>query len=213
MAELPTALATALAGDRPPLFGAIEIDFPGYELLLLDGAGQMPIGGRKFVGRDAIYGVVDTIKGLADLSNNQSPVVTLTLIPPASTSMTTLLDPAAQGSPVIISIGSYNISTGLPVSLPYVFFTGELDVPTPKWGTRDRRVEYRITSVAERLFQTEEGKRLSDSWHQSVWPGEMGLSLVTDVETYVPWGQKLDLTAVETRTDMPAIGQITTKRT
>lgn len=213
MAELSPAFAAALRGDRPLLVGMVEINLPGYDLLLLDGASQIMIGGRKFVGRDPTYGVLDSVKGLADTSGDQAPALTLGLIPAADTALATLVDPATQGSPVTASLGCVDLATGLIVPDPYVLFVGELDVPTIKWGKNNRRLEYRVTSIAERLFAVEEGKRLSDSWHQSVWPGETGLALVTDVETYVPWGQKLDLTAIETRTDLPSVGTITTKRT
>lgn len=213
MSELSPALAAALAGERPLLVGIVEINLPGYDLLLLDGAAQIMIGGRKFVGRDPTYGVLDSVKGLADSTGDQAPALTLGLIPATDTALATLVDPAVQGSPVTVSMGCVDLATGLIVPDPYALFAGELDVPTIKWSANDRRLEYRVTSVAERLFATEEGIRLSDAWHQNVWPGETGLSLVTDVETYVPWGQKLDLTAVETRTDLPAMGTITHKRT
>lgn len=213
MSQLPPALAAALRGDRPLLFGSVEINLPGYDLLLIDGAGELMIGNRLFVGRDATYGVLDTIKGLVDSVGDKAPALSLGLIPAGTAALAALLSPDVQGSPVTVSIGCIDMQTGWPVSNPYVLFAGELDTAKVSWGTRDRRIEYKVTSVAERFFQIEEGKRLSDTWHQSVWPGELGLSLITDVETYVPWGQKLDLTAIETRTDLPSMGSMTTART
>lgn len=213
MSELSPQLAAALRGDRPLLCGLVEIQLPNHDLLLVDGAIELMVGNRWFVGRDEIYGVLDTIKGLTDSIGDQAPSLTIGLIPSTTAALAALIDPGVQGSQVTVSIACVDMATGLVVPDPYVLFTGELDVPSVKWASRDRRLEYKVTSVAERLFATEEGKRLSDTWHQSVWPGELGLAMVTEVEAYVPWGQKLDLTAVETRTDMPSIGQITTGRT
>lgn len=213
MSELPPALAAALRGDRPLLFGSVEINLPGYDVLLLDGSGQLMVGNRLFVGRDPVYGVLDTIKGLADSMGDQAPAVTLGLIPSTAASLAALMDPAVQGSHVTISMGCIDIATGTAVSAPYVLFAGELDVPTVTWDTNDRRLEYKVTSIAERLFATEEGRRLSDAFHQKVWPGELGLAFVTDVETYVPWGQKLDTSAIETRTNNSTIGAISYGRT
>jgi hypothetical protein len=213
VSELPPALAAALRGERPLLFGSVEINLPDYDLLLVDGAGELMIGNRLFIGRDPTYGALDTIKGLVDSIGDKAPALNLGLIPAGTAALAALLAPDVQGSAVTISIGAIDMQTGLPVSAPYPLFAGELDVATVKWGTRDRRLEYKVTSVAERFFQIEEGKRLSDTHHQSVWPGELGLSMITDVETYVPWGQKLDLTAIETRTDLPSMGQMTTART
>jgi hypothetical protein len=214
MSELSPQLAAALRGERPLLFGAVEINLPnGYDLLLLDGAAQLMINGRKFVSRDPVYGVLDTIKGLADTLGNSAPAVTLGLIPAATASLAKLMDPAVQGSPVTISMGCIDMWTGLVVPDPYVLFVGELDVPTVNWDMNDRRLDYVATSIAERLFATEEGLRLSDAFHQHVWPGELGLAFVTAVETYVPWGQKLDTSAIETRTNNPSLGAITGSRT
>lgn len=213
MSELSPQLAAALRGDRPLLVGLVEINLPGYDLLLLDGAAQIMIGNRKFVGRDATYGVLDTIKGLADSIGDKAPAVTLGLIPPGSASLAALLDPAVQGSPCTISVGCVDIRTGLIIPDPYVLFAGELDVPTVKWAPNDRRLDYKVTSIAERLFATEEGRRLSDAFHQKTWPGELGLAFVTDVESTVPWGQKLNTTVIETRTNLPSMGGTTFNRT
>lgn len=217
MAELSPALAAALRGERPLLFGAVEIALPDYTIRLLDGAGEVMIGAgaaaRKFSGRDPVYGVLDSIKGLSSAIGDQAPTVTLGLIPSATAALARLLDPAVQGSAVTIMVGVLDIGTGRPVADPYVVFSGELDVPTVKWGANDRRLEYRATSIAERLFQVEEGKRLSDTFHQHIWPGELGLAFVTGVEANVPWGQKVDNSAVTIRTNDPSIGPSTWQKT
>lgn len=213
MSELPPALAAALRGERPLLFGCVEINLPGYDLLLLDGSGQLMVGNRLFVGRGPIWGVLDTIKGLADTLEDQAPSISLGLIPSTDVALAQLIDPALQGSAVTIAMGCVDMWTGTAVSAPYVLFVGELDVPNVTWDANDRRLEFKVTSIAERLFATEEGKRLSDAFHQKVWPGELGLAFVTDVETYVPWGQKLDTSAIETRTNNSSIGAISYART
>lgn len=213
MSELSPQLAAALRGDRPLLVGMVEINLPGYDLLLLDGAAQIMVGGKKFVGRDPIYGTIDTIKGLADSIGDKSPAITLGLLPPGTGALAQLLDPSVQGSPVTISMGCVDMRTGLLIPDPYVLAVGELDVATVKWSANRRSIDYKITSVGERLFATEEGRRLSDAFHQKVWPGELGLAFVTDVETTVPWGQKLNTTVIETRTNLPSMGGITFART
>jgi hypothetical protein len=213
MSQLSPSLAAALRGERPLLFGAVEITLPDHNLRLIDGSGEIMIGGNLFVGRDPVYGVLDTIKGLGDTLGSTAPSVSIGLIPSTTLSLAALMNPAVQGSPVTISVGCIDISTGLVVPDPYILFVGELDVPTPTWDSNDRRLEYTVTSIAERLFAVEEGLRLSDSFHQHVWPGELGLAFVTGVEQYVPWGQKLNTTTIETRTNNPSLGAITGNRT
>lgn len=213
MSELSPQLAAALRGDRPLLVGIVEINLPGHDLLLLDGAAQLMIGERKFVGRDPVYGVLSTVKGLTNSIGDQVPSITLGLIPAGDAALAALVDPAVQGSLVTISIACVDIATGIVVPGQYILAVGELDVPTIKWGANTRTLEYRVASVGERLFQTEEGRRLSDAFHQKVWPGELGLGFVTDVETVVPWGQKQDNSAIETRTNLPGHGGQTWNRT
>ena len=55
-------LESALRADRPLIFGALEINLPGYDLRLLDGSGEVMIGGNKFVGRDATFGTIASVK-------------------------------------------------------------------------------------------------------------------------------------------------------
>ena len=212
MSELPPALAAALAGDRPLLVGMVEIDLPSYTLRLLDGAAELMIGGVKWTGRDPIYGVLDTIKGLSDQVGDQAPSVEIGLIPATTASLATLMDPSVQGSAVTISLASVDMATGI-VTPTYVLFSGELDVPTVTWGANDRRLAYKCGSVADRLFATEEGRRLSDAFHQKVWPGEAGLAFMTEVEQEVDWGQSYDTTVIETRTNLPSMGGSTFNRT
>lgn len=213
MTGMDPALAAALATSRPLYFAWAEIVLPGATLRLLDGSAEVPMRGGTFVGRDPVYGVLDSVKGLSDSVGDSAPGVTLGLIPASDTALSVLLDPAIQGSPVTLGIGVLNMATGLPIGEPFVLFVGELDVPTPKWSENDRRLEWSVVSIGERLFQIEEGRRLSDAFHQKVWPGELGLGFVTDVEAWVPWGQALDTSAVETRTNLPGMGAATTART
>lgn len=213
MGQLSPALASALAGDRPLLFGSIEINLPSYDLLLLDGSAELMIGGRKFVGKDPVFGTIDSISKLSDGGGDSAPVLQLTLLAASDTALATLADAAMQGSTVLARMGVVDPYTGAVVPDPYVLFSGELDVPTIRWGQNMRKLEYKITSVFERFFQVDEGRRLAPSLHQWVWPGETGMDAVTDVERPVPWGQNLPNPWIKTRTNDPAIGIWTYERT
>lgn len=188
MGEMTPALAAAIAADRALLFGAIEINFPGYDLRLVDGSAELMMGGEKFVGRDPTFGTISSIDSLTDGAGDQAPRVSLSLLPPSDTAAASLASAPMQRSRVRFWLGVLDMPTGIVVPDPLLLFDGELDVATMKWGMRTREVEYRIVSVFERFFDLEEGIRLSDSWHQSVWPGELGLSFVTGVTENVPWG-------------------------
>lgn len=206
MSELSPALATALAGERPLVLGAVRLALPGGTVRLLDGSGALIVDGEAFVGRDESWGVLDTIKGLSDSSGDNAPAITVGMIPSGDLALATMLDPALQGSEVLIAIGAADPATGLLID-SYELFAGEIDTATPTWGEHDRRVDIRCTTIWERLFTVEEGRRLSDAFHQSVWPGELGLAFVTGVENPVAWGQQLETSADAIRTDNRVPGE------
>jgi hypothetical protein len=211
MAELNPATLAAFQSPRPLIFGAAELLLAAGPVRLLDGSYELMVGGNLYTGRDPSWGVLDTIKGLTDTTGNQAPSVTLGMIPESDLALATMVDPSLQGSPVTIMVGAVHPATGLLIGEVYVCLTGELDVPTISWDNNDRRVEFKVTTVAERLFMTEEGRRLASAFHQRVWPGEKGLDYVTGVEITVPWGQALDTTAVSTRSNLPSYTSTTAR--
>jgi len=188
MSALSPGLDAALAADRALVFGAVEILLPGYALRLLDGAGELVIGGNLYRGRDATYGVLSAVSALSDGSGDQVPSLNITLTPPDNTAAGTLVGAAVQGSLVTVWLGAINRATGLVIADPYLVYIGEIDVPVIRAGDDGRTVEYEVVSVMERLFSEDEGQRLSSGFHQSVWPGETGFADVTGVENTVYWG-------------------------
>lgn len=205
MGELSSALFTELSQPRVTLFGAVRIVMPTGTIRLIDAQAAIgQIGGETYTGRDANWGVLDTIKGLSDTSAASAPSVTIGLIPSGDLSFATMLDPSAQGGSVSVMIGAANQATGAVIDT-YSLFTGEVDQVTANWGAHDRRVDIKCTSIAEVLFAIEEGRRLSDAFHKQVWPGELGLAFVTGVEDWVPWGQQIDTNQLRIRTDNPAL--------
>ncbi|MFN3584831.1 hypothetical protein [Phenylobacterium sp.] len=202
MTSLSPALDAHLARAQVTLFVAVEIVLPSATIRLLDGAGVLTFDSRTFTGRDPVYGVLGPIEPLTDGLDAEAPRVTISLLPPTNTAAATLAAPAAQGSAVSLWFGAVDTATGLVVDAPDLFFVGEVDVPTLRVGKGSRVLEYEVASVWERFFRNDEGARLTDAFHQSVYPGEKGLEFVTDVQRQLPWGA-----------DLPRPGAITDTRT
>lgn len=188
MAELDPALFAEMQKPRFLFFGAVEIELEAGAIRLLDGAGETVIDGERYYGSDPEWGVLSYVKGIADSDGDSAPAPLLGIVPSSDLALDAMLDPALQGSPVRVMLGAMDRLTGLPIGAMYTRFTGELDVPKVKWDRSNREVEFTLAGIGERLFSTEEGRRLSDAFHQTVWPGELGLAFVTDVESAVPWG-------------------------
>jgi hypothetical protein len=183
-------LQAALETDSPFLFGAIEIAFPDYTLRLLDGSGELEIGGETFVGIDPTFGVLDTISTHEEQIGEEAPELTIGLLPPDDTAASELVSALMQGSLVRIMLGAFNPASNSVIGEPEQLFLGEIDVPTLDFAAGSRTVSYTCVSVFERLFEMREGERAADGWHQSIWPGEKGFEFVTGTVKNLYWGAK-----------------------
>lgn len=188
MTALAPGLDTALQADRPLIFGAVEINLPGYNVRLLDGSGFVTIGGNTFTGSDETFGVLAAIDSLSDGIGDEAPGLNITLQPATDAAVADLASPAMQGSRVRLWLGAIDRATGVAFTDPFLLFDGELDVPTLKVGLRVRDLEYDCVSGFERFFANDEGTRLSDSFHESIWPGETGLANMSGLPKTSYWG-------------------------
>lgn len=183
-------LQAALESEAPFLFGAVEIAFPDYTLRVLDGSGELTIGGNLFVGYDPVFGVLDAISTHNERIGDEAPELTVSLLPPDASAAAELASGLMQGSLVKIMMGAYDPATGYVIGTPEQLFLGEIDVPTYEISLGQRSVSYTVVSVFERLFEVNEGERASDGWHQSIWPGEKGFEYMTGTVKNLYWGAK-----------------------
>jgi hypothetical protein len=204
---------TAAQAPAATWFAAIEILYPTFALRLLDGSGFLTLFGNTFVGGDPTYGALQGIESFSDGTADTSPVLKVTLLPPTNTAMAALGSSAAQGSQVSLWVGIVNPVTGLPVSDPDLRFIGSMDVPTIQVAQNEKTLELVCVSAFEQFFRDDEGVRLCDSWHQSVWPGELGLQFVSAVQVSMPWGSDAprpslvtDISATQSSLSNTAVG-------
>lgn len=190
MTALTPQLDAALSADRPLIYGAVEIALPGYTLRLLDGSGTVLHGADTFTGSDPTFGVLAAIDAIEDGVGDEAPALNITLQPATDAAAADLSDPAMQGSRVRLWLGAITRTTGATIVDPFLLFDGELDVPTLKVGLRDRSLEYECVSGFERFFGDDEGMRLSDSFHKSIWATETGLANMSGIIKTVYWGTK-----------------------
>jgi hypothetical protein len=188
MTALTPQLDAALSADRPLIYGAVEINLPGYDLRLLDGSGRIAHGSDIFTGEDATFGVLAAIDEISDGMGDEAPAINITLQPATDAAAADLSDPAMQGSRVRLWLGAVTCTTGAAIVDPFLLFDGELDVPTLKVGLRSRSLEYECVSGFERFFGDDEGMRLSDSFHKSIWATETGLANMSGIIKTSYWG-------------------------
>ena len=188
MTALAPALDIALGADRALVTVFIEVTLPGYGLRLLAGSGVVRWGAKIFSGIDARFGALSSIDEVEDGTSDEAPTFGFTMHPSSEATAAQLCSATFQGSPVSLWLAGVYPDTGLLVPDPYLLFTGFLDQPTLKVDKGVREVDFACVSQFDILLEEDEGARLSDAFHQSIWPGETGFANVTGIEKSIYWG-------------------------
>lgn len=191
-------LDTELASDRPIFFACVELNLPDIDLRMLFGSSQVTFGGNTFVGHHDVFGTLSGIETAEDGRGDQAPNLQVSFIPESDAAAGSLSSPTMQGSRIRMWVGAIirDPVTGKPTGMvadPYEQFDGELDQPVMTIDKGLREVTYSCASTFEYFFDNEEAQRLSESFHQSIWPGERGFRHMTGIVRQVIWGpgQKL----------------------
>lgn len=172
--------------NRIGLIGLVKIELPADTILLCDG-GFIEFASEIYRSADATFGTIGSVQALAEGQGDEVPALELTLLPSGDAAPADLLQPGFQRSRVRFWIGEYDLDTGLLDGTPDLMFDGQIDQTTLKVGAT-RELAMSVVSTAERLFERNTGNSLSDSWHQSVWPGEKGHANATGLSVPVAWG-------------------------
>jgi hypothetical protein len=204
---LSAGMETALEAPAPLVVVALKIVLPSGTLRLLDGSGVLTIDGEDYAGGDPTLGVLAGIEPITDGIAAEAPALRIVINPPTNTASADLAAADAQGSPVTLMILALDPVTHAIQGDPFVAFLGEVDVPTLDVDKSFRTVTLDCVSAWEKFFEDDEGVRLTDNWHQSIWPGETGLAYVIEVTRQLPWGQDSPVPAVVTQNKTTQVGQ------
>ena len=184
---MDASLIAALQGAAPTIVHLVTVTLSGATVRWLDtgGSGFVVWGANTYSAEDATYGALGAIGAVEDGADGQATVCDLTILCDG-TAMALWIDPARQGSRVTIHVGAVNPATGLLIGEPELIFRGELDQPRLAVGRGQTLIFDCITEEA-RMLEPNDEQRLTDSFHKSVWPGELGYDKVTELEQTVFW--------------------------
>lgn len=181
------AMQAAMGAARVRLAGLLKIELPDHIIRLCDGSGVVTWGGETFTGRDPVFGTIGDVEALNEQIGDSIPGLDLTLLPPSTSAATTLASAAMQGAPASLWLAVVNDDGGV-LPDPELLFTGEIDQPVLAIDRGSRELSFSLASAWEHLFEPNEGANLSDTFHQSVHPGQRGFANMTGVETNKLWG-------------------------
>ncbi|WCT73925.1 hypothetical protein PQ455_01445 [Sphingomonas naphthae] len=188
MSAMTAAMDAVLDADRALVTLLIEVQLPDHTIRLIAGSGVLLWNGNTFSGADPLFGTLKAIDDISDGTGDEAPALGFSLLPPSDTAAALLSSPTYQGSPVYVWLAGVYPTTGNVVPDPYLLFSGELDQPTLTIDRGQRQVDFDCVSAMERLLDDDEGARLSDAFHQSIWPGETGFANITGIEKTIYWG-------------------------
>ncbi len=180
---------------NPFSFIAIRLDLPAKTLCLTSGgivsftctdhAGGTEA--KTFVTFDADYGSLAYVGEIEEGADDTSAAPDLGFEVFTDAAVEALSAAAAQGSPWTLYWGAVNPDSGAVVGAPVEWFTGRLNVGSLEVAENGRALQF--SNYTEEQFQllADAAQRLSNSFHQKCWPGEMGLSHVTGLTRKIYW--------------------------
>lgn len=181
-------MRSRLSAPRVMIAGLLSIALPGHTIRLCDGSASVDFGGDIFTGKDALYGAIGTVEALGESVGDTVPAFEMTLLPPSLAAAAALCAPENQQAAVRVWLAVIDPDYGTVVSSPDLQFAGELDDAKYHVDRGSHVVQLSVASVWERLFEPDEGARLSDGFHQSIFPGEMGMANMTGTPLLRLWG-------------------------
>lgn len=173
----------AALGFPARTFTLLRMSVPGeggdYVVRLTNG-GQVVTGGETYHGRDATFGSVDSISPIRDGVDAEVTTAQVVMIPAEDQAIETLANPRTQGASVRIVQGAIDTDTGAVFGTD-LLFRGEINYSTLVADETGRAVKVELITEEARQLEPNDERRLSHSFHQSVWPGETGLIHATGV--------------------------------
>ena len=178
----------ALRKERLVITLLIEADLPAGPMRLMFGVGAILWGAKVFSDTDDTYGALAGIDAIEDGDDDEAPPFTFDMLPPTNAAAAALCNPLNQGSPVYVWLAALDTSTMLLVPDPTLLGYFQWDIATLMPDAGSREVEIECVSAFDLLLEDDEGARLTDAFHQSIWPGELGCANVTGLTEPRYWG-------------------------
>lgn len=168
----------------------LKMELPAYTVRLCDGAFQH-WGAETFKSVDETFGTMGSVQSMAEGVGAEVPALELTFLPAPAAAPGDLSQPGHQRSRVTAWLAQFDSATHAIVGTPQEIFSGFLDRTALTVGAATRELAVSVVALIERLFNLDIGNTLSDAFHQTVWPGELGHANATGAITNIAWGAEM----------------------
>lgn len=182
---MEAGLIAALGGPSVTGVVLVTLTLPGHTIRWTDG-GFVKWGAETYEEVDAVYGVLSSLEDVEDGVDDSATTWSFDMMPPPS-ALAALIQPGVQGSVLTSHFGAVDRQTGLLIGEPDLLQRVELDQPNGTFmGSGDPLTWACVTEEARMLEESDE-QRLTDAFHQSVWPDELGYVNVTGIKRKMYW--------------------------
>lgn len=169
------------------IIDCVELVYSGFTLRLSTGQ-EVVVGGNAYLPRNDTYATLDAVSGYEDGLSDQAPRCQVALLPVSAAAFASLVDPSQQGASITAFWVAVDEATGLIVGQAEQPFRGFVDTADFSVDGDVWRLSLDCGSGLDRALASGEGMRLSDTFHQTLWPGELGCAFVTGLPDPVWWG-------------------------
>lgn len=180
--------ASSIIARKQPVSWIVQLmkwETQNFTLRLSTG-GFIPWGNESFLARDPTFGLLGELPTFEDGIDSQTTRSSITIIPPNPTALAAIADRAHKRTRLRVWDATLDIETGMLIGEPDPLFQGMVDYPRLVLGESWEVVLECCTEEAL-LNEPNEDRRLSNPFHQSVWPGETGLAYVTGLGRKIYW--------------------------
>lgn len=174
-----------LQEHSPLVFGAIEMVLPSETVRISTGL-PVTVEGQVFTPKHASCGSLGRVDGLEDGLGDVVPAPSVEMLTPSDAGIVALSAAAAQGSRVRLWFGTIDRVSGLVVGGQQVF-SGIMDTAELNPHAAGKRLELHFLTTLALALEPKDHRRCSDSFHQSVWPGERGMRRRADLRRKFAW--------------------------
>jgi hypothetical protein len=206
---LSNALTNAVTVPYVRHFAAVQINLAntGSTINLCDGSGWVTFGGMTFLSNDPTYGTLVTIAAMPSAVLTSSPSTEITLMPASTDGVAALADPQNQLSTVTVWWGAIDEAAGAVIDTQTVW-SGNLDFVKINSDATSRTVVLTVITGLDKLWPSDEGMRVNDQSHQTIYPGETGLSQVIAGGLSPTWGAAAQQPIYPILTLAPTVGDV-----
>lgn len=182
---MDAGLIAALGGSSVTGVLLVTVELPDHTIRWTDG-GFVVWGANTYEEVDETYGVLSSLEEVEDGVDDSATTWAFDMMTDPAV-VPSLIVPGVQGSVVTVHTGAVQRSTGLLIGEPDLIQRVELDQPTGSFLSRSDPLTWGCCTEEARMLEESDEQRLTDAFHQSVWPGELGYVNVTNIKRKLYW--------------------------